>query len=517
MKKYINIILSATALACCSAAIGSCSLVSEDFGSVNDTIFPQSEKDAELLVIGSAYEVFRLGQWAGYFSMTQANGCDDITISKAYHWFPWNWGNYRLDMDKLVEPWNSYYTKLSRLEQTEVTISELPSSDQKTRARQIAEIRLAKGWLALQLWNFYGPIPLVPVEVLNDPNNEQDYPRATEEEMEDYIVGNITAAIPDLDVIYNYGDANYGRFTQALGHMLLLKFYMQKRYWDRAEAEARELMDPKYGFEIMPSYKELFTFAGEGNKETIWACVAKRGVCDGTGVFVANSLPGDYATGTATQAWNGNALTWPFFHSFEEGDLRIADEQLVISDYISNQYRDANGEFIHHSYEHDYVNGVESGENTLFWGPAAVKYEIDPNTTGYDSDLDFIVYRYADVLTLLAEAIYKQDGVTQEAVDLINRIRTRAGLQPYQIGDEEVSDTNFMDTLLEERAHELWWENDFRRLDLIRNDLWNEKMREKCEFYHQVQYIGNDNFERYPIPTSAIISSHGAIEQNPGY
>ena len=505
--RHIKTLFIISAIACFTAGLQSCVLESEDYGSINDTVFPSSEEDADMLVIGSAYEIFRLGQWAGFFALDTHTNVGDIVISKAAGYFPWNWGNYVEDMWPMQDPWNNYYKKLSLLEQTQEKIAGLPSTDDKVRARQIAEMKLAKGWLAFQLWTYYGNIPLVPLEALNDPTNEQDFPRSSDEEMEEYIVTNISEAIPDLELKYQYGDPDYGRFTQALGHTILLKFYMQKRYWDRAEKEARELMDPKYGFDLVPVYKDIFTLAGEGNIETIWSCVAERGICDGVGVFVANSLPFDYDCGVpAQQAWNGNALTWPFYNSFEQGDQRI-DPDIVIANYTGK-------DGVAHSFEIDYVNGDQSKQ--LYWGPAAVKYEVDPNTTGYDSDIDWIVYRYADVLTLLAEAIVKQNGPTTEALELMNRVRTRAGLAPYQMGDVSTTEA-FMEKLLDERAKELWWENDFRRLDLIRNDLWNTKMKEKCEWYNVVPYTGKEEYELFPIPTSAIISSHNAIEQNPGY
>lgn len=507
MKKIRTLLVVAAAFAS-GAMFGGCSLVSEEYGTVNDSIFPQSEEDADMLVIGSAYEIFRLGQWAGWFSQDTYLGISDIVINKAGGYFPWNWGNFKFDMWPMLDPWNNYFRKLGLLEQTQAILTDLPSTDKKTRARQIAEVKLAKGWLAFQLWTLYGPIPLVPLEALNDPLNEQNIPRATEDQMEEYIVTNISEAIPDLELKYEYGSPDYGRFTQALGHMVLLKFYMQKRYWDKAETEARELMDGKYGFDLIPEYKDLFTLANEGHKETIWACPGVDGICNGVGVFVANSLPADYDCGVPAQAaWNGNALTWPFYFTFEEGDKRIV-EPLVIAEYVGK-------DGTVHNYHNDRETGNLSWQN--YWGPAAVKYEVDPSSTGYSSNIDWIVYRYADVITLLAEAIYKQVGVTQEAVDQINRLRARAGLDTYSLGDPEVSNANFMETLLEERAHELYWESDFRRLDLIRNDLWNEKMKEKCEWYNDTPYTGKEEFELFPIPNDAIIASNGAITQNPGY
>ena len=69
-------------------------------------------------------------------------------------------------------------------------------------------------------------------------------------------------------------------------------------------------------------------------------------------------------------------------------------------------------------------------ESVLLKGALPVKYGEDPDATGESSQVDWIVYRYADVLTLLAEAIVRQgNAVTTEAVDLLNQVHTRAGLR----------------------------------------------------------------------------------------
>src|SRR5690606_3503107 len=60
-----------------------------------------------------------------------------------------------------------------------------------------------------------------------------------------------------------------------------------------------------------------------------------------------------------------------------------------------------------------------------------------------DSDINFVIFRYADVLLMLAEAL----GETDESYALINRIRNRAGLGPI---DASTPGT-FAEKLLQER------------------------------------------------------------------
>ncbi len=103
-------------------------------------------------------------------------------------------------------------------------------------------------------------------------------------------------------------------------------------------------------------------------------------------------------------------------------------------------------------------NGVLKDRNNansyLFYAASPVKFSLN-GTVGKSSEIDFIVYRFADVLTLLSEAVVRNSDVTQEAIDLSNKVRIRAGLQGYVMSD--ISGTQeFIDKVLLERGHELY-------------------------------------------------------------
>ena len=89
-----------------------------------------------------------------------------------------------------------------------------------------------------------------------------------------------------------------------------------------------------------------------------------------------------------------------------------------------------------------------------------------------------VVYRYADVLTLLSEAIVRKgNAVTSEALDLLNQVRVRAKLNPYTMGDVKGVD-DFLQKVLDERGHELWFEG-VRRSDLIRHGQFIQNARDR--------------------------------------
>src|SRR5690625_6134619 len=72
---------------------------------------------------------------------------------------------------------------------------------------------------------------------------------------------------------------------------------------------------------------------------------------------------------------------------------------------------------------------------------------------------DLVLYRYADVLLMKAEALWRLNPGDGTALMLVNEIRSRAGVDPFTFLDEE--------NLLAERGREMFYEN-VRRQDLLR-------------------------------------------------
>lgn len=82
---------------------------------------------------------------------------------------------------------------------------------------------------------------------------------------------------------------------------------------------------------------------------------------------------------------------------------------------------------------------------------------------------DSPVQRVSELLLNKAEAIAKTSGVTQEAVDAVNVLRTRAGISTYTTADFASGD-EFLEAVLLERRLELAFEG-HRRSDLLRNGM----------------------------------------------
>ena len=128
------------------------------------------------------------------------------------------------------------------------------------------------------------------------------------------------------------------------------------------------------------------------------------------------------------------------------------------------------------------------------------------------SDANFIVLRYADVLLMYAEALnekgYKADG---NALNYLNDIHERAGLKAYTT-DELSSQELFREAVWKERRFELAFEN-HRWFDLLRTGKAVEIMNSSVngEFIVETYQL------LFPIPQSQIDASPNKMTQNDKY
>jgi hypothetical protein len=505
--KRINIY--AVILLLLSVGIQSCELQSEQFSDIDASIYPKTENDARYLTTAAAYAPFQNNWYSGVFGIATGYFID-VDIATDYGYCSWDdgggWNRLMFaqwtpsDTRNVTNIWRDYLNEISTMT---LTIDRIQSiqMDEKLKAQYIAELRCGRGFMAFIQWDMYGPIVVSGLENLKNPFARQILPRLSEEATRAYIVTELKEAAADLPYSYKKGDADYGRFTKGLCHTVLMKFYMQTKQWNKAIEEGRELMNPEYGYDLVrSSYADLFTRANEKNVETIFSIDCKEGTMESG--WYPHVLPSDYVLPGVWEGggWGGYKMTWDFFDTFEPGDERTT---YIISEYTTSAGVVRNKD-----------NKGTDGGNCLQHGVIPLKYALEP-VNGDACDIDFMVYRYADVLTLLSEAIVRQgNAVTTEAINLLNQVRTRAKLAPYTAGDF-TGPRDFLDKLLMERAHEFWYEG-CRRQDLIRDGSYIQTMQKKCQAYGQ-PFIATENYIRFPIQESIIIEGQGIIEQNADY
>jgi len=299
--------------------------------------------------------------------------------------------------------------------------------------------------------------------------------------------------------------AEYGRADQGALWALRAKVYLNASvYTDGAESRWAEAMadcqsiinagyslDPTYGYNFMAdnhlSPEMIFVATFDGNRTRTYG---------GTTFLVHSHLGGsmnqaDFGT---TSGWQGNRGTFNWANKFTiPGDQRA-------------QYLYLDG-------QEDTITDV--GTFTQGIGITKWKNINRDSTAGVEPatfvDIDFPIFRLADVYLMYAEAAVRSGSNVSTGVGYFNLVRDRA------VGNSSQNVTSLtLDEILDERARELYTEG-HRRQDLIRfgkftssSYLWQFKGGE------QFGTAVPAHFNLYPLP-GADLNANPNLDQNPGY
>ena len=200
-------------------------------------------------------------------------------------------------------------------------------------------------------------------------------------------------------------------------------------------------------------------------------------------------LPENYSP---SGGWATVQSTWFFYDTFEDDDVR---KTMLIAEYTGSD-----GAVYNRSNPGTYMD----------LGPIPLKINFDLERAELTT-VDIIQYRYADVLLSKAEAIANMGTPNAEAIELVNVVRRRAGLQDIKLSDYSSLDA-FNDMILTERSHEYWCENGQYRADLIRHG----KFVSRCKQLTGSVYA-NDYKVVFPFSLERVSEGKGKFIQNPGY
>lgn len=175
-------------------------------------------------------------------------------------------------------------------------------------------------------------------------------------------------------------------------------------------------------------------------------------------------------------------------------------------------------------FEPDHLPGATVRYTPALY-PSVRKFDDSTRADMNDySDRPYILFRFADVYLIAAEAALKGGATMQDAADMINVLRTRAALKVNQtpaqyaaaVAAQQVSAADItLDFLLDERTRELFAE-DTRWWDLSRT----QKLVERVQTYNSEAAAGVQPFNMLrPIPQSQIdlVTEGPRYPQNPGY
>jgi len=350
-----------------------------------------------------------------------------------------------------------------------------------------AEARFLRAYSYYLLYIWFGPVPL-----RTSSTSEAVLARATDEQMRSFIETELVAAITDLPDPGK--EEAFARANKGAAWSVLAKFYLNTRQWQKAADACQQVTNFGY-YQLFPTYQNLFTVENEGNKEMIMVHPCRNQ--DGFGNwYSAGALPPGFKTSAQVPAfvWTASmanfATQYRMRSSFTNTFDTINDQRsiLLLRHYVNTS--------------NAWVNLLSTPDNVR-----SLKY-WDNATVGNHSGNDVPIIRYADILLSRAEALNEVSGPTQEALDLINQVRKRAGIANLTMADATGKDV-LRDLILRERAWEFYSEG-LRREDLLRHDKFISLAKARGIT------AAADKHKLFPIPQTEI-DANPACKQNPDY
>lgn len=278
----------------------SCELERLDYTEISPENFFKTETDLKLAV-NSLYYDFNPGDFKAVYSADYMGYQVIGDMTTDVLWCCWAW-----ESDELYfQQWyatvggsiqNHAYSNFERynfLSKARNTIRRIENSpvSEDAKALYSGEAKALRGWMGLYLYDMFGPVPVASDEVLDDPQTFVYLPRLTEEEYDAMMEADLRDAIRDLPEV---AEAR-GRMTKGAARMILLKYYMIKGYFDKAETLARELLEMEGRvYSLQPDYNYIFSKEGIGNNEVILQLACNNTASWYSNYMTAEVLPADY-------------------------------------------------------------------------------------------------------------------------------------------------------------------------------------------------------------------------------
>jgi len=468
--------------------------------------------------------------------------------------------------------WNRFYNYLSRVS---LSLDILASADQEnaTIKQRTAEMKFLRAYGHFQLKRLFKKIPFVnKLNMEEEDYNNLSNTEYTNDEGWQQIINDLEDAYAVLPIV----QAEKGRPTKAACAAFLAKVYLYKAYrQDDANSnqvtginsddlqKVVEYTNPALysGYGLEPDLHNNFRPEEqyENGKESLWAIQYSKN--DGTVYgnlnfsyrLIVPCIPKVHDSGcdfykpshNLVSAYRTNSDGLPLLDNFAAVDYTVGSNQTVDPRLFVTVGVPGTPYMFNPGFMMAESNAWSRSGGTFGYF-VSLKQNVDPSLTDsylylcdsqWASSMNRIVFRYADVLLMRAEA-QAQLGQTADAIALVNQVRNRAngmisnsvvsnyptkyGVH-YAVGkyNGSYSKDEAMKIIKMERRLELAMESE-RFFDLVR---WGDAATvlnkfysiesEKMNFLSGSQFTANKN-EYLPVPYEQMAASNGHYTQNCG-
>lgn len=345
--------------------------------------------------------------------------------------------------------WNDHYLLINRANVVIARVPEIPGLNEQKRDEVVAEARFLRAFAYFSLVRSFGDVPLITIPTTSPDIAALQVPRNPTDQVYAQIFEDLDFAKASLPESFPTALASKGRATKAAAFALGARIHLFRKEYPQVVSDA-DIVITSRGSELTLPYAELFL--SKNSAESILEINFDPQLQN---ALATNFLPASLG-GTRVVLVNPD-----IFNAYEDGDLR----------------KDATFGFANNA---NYVK----------------KY-----SRGNTRDDNVILFRLAEVLLSKAEALAEISYPNQDAIDLLNEVRSRAGLADINPADLDA----FRIALYKERRLELCYEG-HEWFDLVRTNRLGV-----------VLGITDINKSIWPVPAAEILRNPNLKPQNPGY
>ena len=314
--------------------------------------------------------------------------------------------------------------------------------DATLKANLKGQAEFLRAFAYFQLVRFYGKVPLhlTPVTGRND--------AALDLSSTDAIYAQIIKDATDAaKLLPNKATQEAGRATSGAAKTMLANVYIVQKKWAEAETLLRDVIT-NGGYALMPDYDMAFSFSttNKNNAESVFEVQYQEGSAGYSGNLIYRIIPLPI---TAAELQPITGTSNPQGLSGENNLIPTPD---IIAAYEAGDKRK--------DISIGYVTLSQSARDNKLY--PYVKKFARPHALHNNTGTNWAVYRYAEVLLFMAEALNEQ-GKTAEAATYLNQVRARAGLAAATASAQ----TDMRMAIYRERRVELAFEAK-RWFDLVR-------------------------------------------------
>jgi hypothetical protein len=329
-------------------------------------------------------------------------------------------GGYDPSNGRVTDTWSYYYTAIRRCNILTENIGKVPALDSTLKRRITAEARFIRAYAYFELLNWYGDVPFYTNELSID--ESRTIARTGKNEVLQFVKSELAAIRADLPTNdysgapNGYADKDRGRITRGAAIALSARVHLYNGEWQAVVTDCELLINRadngNYG--LMNDYSSIFTVANEYNREVILDLQYGGGrTYDRLRSFMPQTvallrsvlvptqdLVDDYIMLNGKgikEAGSGYSESDPYTNRDPRFEATILHHGSTITDFTGNLQT-----ILTQPGSNPATNSVDD-QGASPTGYYFYKY-YDRSATNYQSSLNLVMIRYAEVLLMYAEA-----------------------------------------------------------------------------------------------------------------